>query len=327
MSGQTVPGQAASVLSQFREDVLRGLRKSAKELPCKYFYDDAGSRLFERICELPEYYLMRAELAIMNRHVGDIAELIGSRSLVIEYGSGSGVKTELLLDHLRDPAAYVPIDLAQTYLEHAAAGLLNRYPGLQVQPICGDFTQAFELPALRATPQKRVVYFPGSTIGNFTPQEATALLKKTAELCGPGGRLLLGADLKKDPAVLHLAYNDPQGVTAAFNLNLLHRINRELSANFQADLFWHHALYNPCPGRIEMYLVARTEQRVRVAGDEFHFREGECIRTEYSYKYSIQDVHELAKDAGFAVTDVWTDEARQFSVHYFVVKDNGASRL
>jgi len=299
-----------------RADVLRGLAAVPKELPSKYFYDEAGSTLFEQICELEEYYPTRTELGIMRRHAAEMAALLGRRCLLIEYGSGSSIKTRLLLDHLAEPAAYVPVDISGAHLRRSAGALAREYPHVVVLPVCADFTHGVDLPRGGRRPARRVVYFPGSTIGNFTPAEAVALLRQTARLCGAGGGLLLGADLKKDPAVLHAAYNDARGVTAAFNLNLLARLNRELGADFRLDQFRHYAPYNPCHGRIEMYLVSRLEQQVRIGPDRFCFAEGEPIRTEYSYKYSPKDLRALAVAAGFEVRQVWTDDRRYFSVLY-----------
>jgi dimethylhistidine N-methyltransferase len=315
----TVPDRTPPADS-FLSDVLRGLRSSPRQLPCKYFYDDTGSQLFEQICRLDEYYLTRTELAIMQRHAGEMAALLGSRCLLFEYGSGSGAKTHLLLDHLEQPAGYVPIDLATQSLRRTAEVTTARYPGLPVVPLEVDFTCPFEPPAVERPVARRVVYFPGSTIGNFTPAEAVELLQRTARLCGPGGSMLLGADRKKDPAVLHAAYNDRQGVTAAFNLNLLTRINRELAANFALERFWHYAFYAPGEGRIEMHLVSRCRQDVMVADEVFSFAEGETIRTEYSYKYTLDDLEAIAAPAGFALRQLWSDEPNAFSVVYLAVE-------
>jgi dimethylhistidine N-methyltransferase len=306
-------------LGRFLADIRLGLRASPKTLPCKYFYDAAGSELFAKICELDEYYLTRTELAIMQRHAPQIASLLGRNCLLIEYGSGSSVKTRLLLDHLREPAAYVPVDLSEEQLQHSAAQLARQYPGLPVLPLFADFTQPLELPT-NGRASRRAVYFPGSTIGNFTPSESLELLRRTAQLCGAGGGLLLGADLKKDPAVLHAAYNDKLGVTAAFNLNLLVRINRELGADFQIDQFWHHAFYQPGESRIEMHLVSRCDQRVRLADQVFTLAEGESIRTEYSYKYSPTDLLDLAAASGFKPRQSWTDDRRSFVLQWFAVR-------
>ena len=236
----------------FRADVLRGLSAPHKELPCKYFYDERGSRLFERICTLPEYYPTRTELAILGRDGREMAERLGPHSLLVEFGSGSSVKTRALLDRLETPAAYIPVDISREQLLASARALIRDYPDLEVRPVCADFTLPFEIPAVSRPACKRVVFFPGSTIGNFPPDKARQLLTRAARLCGTNGGMLLGADLKKDPQLLHAAYNDSQGVTAAFNLNLLVRINRELGADFRVEQFWHHALYNPIEGRIEI---------------------------------------------------------------------------
>ncbi len=308
----------------FLNDVIRGLSAARKQLPCKYLYDEAGSRLFDRICELPEYYPTRTELAILNRHVGEMARLLGPRCQVIEYGSGAGIKTRVLLDHLAEPAAYIPIEIAREQLEESARALARDYPRLDVRPLCADFTRPLRLPELADPGARRVIYFPGSTIGNFTPDEARLLLEQSAKLVGAGGAMLLGADLKKDPRVLEEAYNDREGVTAAFNLNLLTRMNRELRTRFIPENFWHHALYNPREGRIEMHLVSRVEQRVPVDGREVTLAEGESICTEYSYKYSVHDLRELAAAAGFAIERSWTDDRNYFSVHYLAMRGRGA---
>jgi dimethylhistidine N-methyltransferase len=308
-----------AAVDQLRADVVRGLAATQKELPCKYFYDEAGSQLFEHICELEEYYLTRTELAIMRGHAAEMAGLLGRRCLVLEYGSGSSTKTRLLLDHLADPAAYVPVDISCAHLWRSAAALAREYPRLEVLPLCADFTRAVPLPRVGRRQGRTVVYFPGSTIGNFPPADAVALLRQTARLCGPGGGLLLGADLKKDPGVLHAAYNDSRGVTAAFNLNLLARVNRELGADFRLDQFRHYAPYIPCEGRVEMHLVSRLEQQVRIGRETFCCAEGESIRTEYSYKYSPKDLRALASASGFEVGQVWTDDRRYFSVLYLIV--------
>jgi L-histidine N-alpha-methyltransferase len=304
---------------EFLADVLRGLSAPIRTLPCKYFYDAAGSELFERITELDEYYLTRTELAIMRQHVAEMAGLLGERCLLVEYGSGSSTKTRLLLDHLREPVGYVPIDLSEEPLRLAADKIAANYPRVEVLPRCADFTQALELPVPRRSPARRVVYFPGSTIGNFRPDETVQLLRQTARLCGSGGAMLLGADLQKDRHILDAAYNDRHGITAAFNRNLLVRINRELGADFALNEFAHNAFYNAAEGRIEMHLVSRREQQVHVGGATFAFAAGDTIRTEYSYKYRLRDLHELAEAAGFEVERFWTDDREYFSVHYLTV--------
>lgn len=311
-----IADKRALVVDRFRDDVLRGLRSTPKEISCKYFYDAAGSRLYEQICDLDEYYLNRAGQAIMRDHAAAMAKQLGPRCLLIEYGPGSGVLTSLLLDELADPAAYVPIDISPQALQESAAALGKQHPEIDILPLCGDFTAPLKLPAIGKKANRRAVYFAGSTIGNFPPAEAVSLLRRTAQLVGPGGGLLLGADLKKDPTILHAAYNDSNGITAAFNLNVLVRINRELGGDFAVDQFWHYAPYNPREGRIEMYLVSKRAQRVHVAGEEIAFAEGEAICTEYSYKYSLSDLQDLAVAGGFHLERDWTDEKRHFVVQY-----------
>ncbi len=300
----------------FLHDVLRGLSLAAKELPCKYFYDERGSALFEQICELDEYYLTRCELEILARYGQEIAAVLGPRAALIEFGSGSGRKTLLLLDRVPQLAAYVPVDLNREQLERAARQLRRRYPTLVVAPVCADFTTSFDLPPAAKAAARRVVYFSGSTIGNFGPTEATALLRHIAGLVGPGGGLLLAVDLKKDRTLLEPAYDDARGVTAAFNLNLLTRINRELGADFAVDQFRHLAIYNESEGRIEMHLISHQPQTVHLAGRTFTFAAGEGIRTEYSYKSSVSDVERLAAAAGLRRDRSWEDEHGWFSLQY-----------
>lgn len=304
---------------QFRADVLRGLRGLKKKLPCKYFYDEAGSALFDQITELDEYYPTRTELGIMGQHAHEMAGLLGPCCLLIEYGSGSSVKTRLLLDHVRDPAGYVPIDVSGEHLRRTADAVSEEYPEIEVLPLCADFTRPLELPACRKRVARRVVFFPGSTLGNFTPGEAIALLRQTAALCRHGGGLLLGVDLQKDAEILEAAYNDRRGVTAAFNRNILVRINRELGADFDLDQFTHRAVYDDAKGRIEMHLVSRRDQVVRVGGARFSFVAGESIHTENSHKYSLAALAELAEAGGFSVQRIWTDERRYFCVVYLTI--------
>lgn len=303
--------------ARFRREVLRGLRREPKELPCKYFYDERGSRLFEEICELEEYYLTRTELAIIRRHVAAMAACLGPGCCLIEFGSGSSRKTRLLLDHMEAPAAYLPLDISETALEASARALAAEHPGLNVLSVCADFTHPFDLPELPAA--RRAVYFPGSTIGNFGPPEAGRLLRRIRRLCGRGGGLLIGYDLKKDTAVLEAAYNDRRGVTAEFNLNLLRHINRELGADFALDAFRHLAFYNAEQGRIEMHLVSTRPQTVRIGRARIDLAEGERIRTEYSYKYAVEEFSALAATAGLEPRQTWTDPARLFCVQYLTV--------
>jgi L-histidine N-alpha-methyltransferase len=300
----------------FLSDVIDGLVRFPKSLPCKYFYDAAGSALFETICALPEYYLTRTELEIMNRHAEEMAETLGPGVLLVEPGSGASLKTRLLLKHLPEPAAYVPVDISPSALVNAARELLGTFTRLEVVPVCADFSEPFELPLPRRRPERTVVYFPGSTVGNFDPPRAVALLRRLGGVCGPGGAVLVGVDLDKPTPVLEAAYNDSQGVTAEFNKNLLRRINAELGADFDLDRFEHVALFNEGHRRIEMHLESNAVQTVGVAGRAFQFRRGERIHTESSYKYSLAGFQDLAKRAGFSVGRVWTDPAGLFSVQY-----------
>jgi dimethylhistidine N-methyltransferase len=309
----------SSPLTRFRADVLAGLSARAKSLPCKYLYDDRGSRLFDQICELPEYYPTRTELGILHRHAGDMAAALGDGCLVIEYGSGSGLKTPLLLERLRHPAEYVPVDISRDHLLASAAALARRFPQLQVLPVWADFTGAFEVPATRRVPRRKAVFFPGSTIGNFGPTCAIELMQGVARRCGSGGAFLVGVDLRKSKAILEPAYDDAAGVTAAFNKNLLVRINRELGADFDLDQFDHRAVFDEKHSRIEMYLVSRRRQEVHLDGQTIEFAAGETICTEYSYKYTLDAFGDLARAAGLTVRQVWTDEAGWFSVQYLEV--------
>jgi len=291
-----------------KQDVIAGLSLPQKALPPKYFYDAAGSKLFERICRLPEYYLTRAELSLTRRHISAIARFAGRRVELVEYGSGEGIKTRLLIRALR-PSAYLPVDISPSALQGAQRRLSREFRWLRIAPVHGDFSRPVDLPAPKA---RRVVYFPGSTIGNLTPGEAHAFLAMTR---GQASRLLIGVDLKKDANVLHAAYNDRRGVTAAFNLNLLARINRELKGNFDLRRFAHYAFYNAPLGRIEMHLVSLREQRVTIGRHGFRFDAGESIHTENSYKYSVEEFRGLAGKAGFSAKRVWTDARGLFALH------------
>jgi dimethylhistidine N-methyltransferase len=302
------------VLSPFAQDLLAALGTRPHTISPKYFYDAEGSRLFDRICTLPEYYPTRTELAILERSIGEMAALAGPGAEIVEFGAGSLRKVRLLLQAFEAPARYVPIDISGEYLRDAAAVLRRAFAHLDVVPVVADYTQQLQLPP--GTGQgKRIGFFPGSTIGNFTPLEAEAFLRRAAQVLH-GGALILGADLVKDPAVLHAAYNDAEGVTAAFNLNLLARANRELGANFVLPQFAHYAFYNPPEQRIEMHLVSRERQAVSVCGERFTLAEGESLHTENSYKFTIAGLRELATRAGFRPGPVWTDPERLFSVHW-----------
>jgi len=297
-------------------EVLRGLRQSPKVLSPKFFYDDRGSQLFDRITELPEYYLTRTEIAIMREHIGEIVSLIGPQASLIEFGSGSSTKTRILLENLDCLAAYVPVDISRDHLAAASEALASEFPHIEVLPVAADFTQPFDLPQPAIMPLRNIVYFPGSTIGNFSPGAAQALLSVMHEEAKEGGALLIGVDLEKDRKILERAYNDSVGVTAEFNLNMLRRLNDDFSANFDLDRFEHRAVYKESPGRIEMHLVSTCSQNVRVAGEIFHFDEGQSIRTECSHKYTPGEFEEMAGRAGFSVHRVWMDPERLFSVQY-----------
>lgn len=301
---------------KFRADVLRGLQKPNKTLPCKYFYDEAGSQLFDAICKLPEYYPTRIELCILREHVALMAKRLGPKVALIEYGSGSSIKTRLLLNSLDHPAAYLPVDISREHLSATAASLAADYPDLPIRPVCADFTRGVKLPSDLPVGARRVVYFPGSTIGNFGPKAAERLLAGMARLVGRGGGVLIGADLKKDPKILEAAYDDAAGVTAAFNKNILARINRELNGTFDLDAFRHHALYNPKRGRVEMHLISLEKQTIRIAGENIDFAEGEGIHTENSHKFTVAGFQSLAERAGLRSREVWTDPKRWFSVHF-----------
>lgn len=299
---------------QLTGDVIAGLRKSPKELSPVWFYDELGSFLFDSICELPEYYVTRTELSIMQMHAAEMAHRIGPRAALIELGSGTSVKTRLLLNQLDQPVAYVPVDIAHEHLLDAAGDMARDYPTLQVHPVCADFTQPFELPKKVASAQRRVVYFPGSTLGNFTNEHAQDLLAGIRKMIGRDGALLIGIDLQKDPRVLQRAYDDAAGVTAEFNLNALRHINRELGANFNLDAFKHCALWVEDEGRIEMHLISTRDQVVDLGGEQIPIKRGEHLRTEYCHKYTLEGFADLAAMADLAVTRVWLDAEKKFSV-------------
>ena len=301
----------------FRDAVFAGLAGSPKSLPCKFFYDARGSALFEQICRLPEYYLTRTEVAILDRYAAEIAAQIGPHGRLIELGSGASIKVRILLAALNAPAAYVPVDISRDHLREAAAQLAADFPELAVVAVCADYTRPFRLPPLPGPAGKRVGFFPGSTIGNFEPEAVVRFLRNCAELLGPAGEMLIGVDLKKSPAVLDAAYNDRAGKNAAFNLNLLRRINRELNGDIVLDRFAHLAFYNAEAGRVELYIKSLSDQQATIAGRRFDFSAGELIHTENSYKYAIPEFQEFAHRAGFLPVCTWTDQNRLFSVHYF----------
>ena len=302
--------------SRFHEDVVAGLSLPQKALPPKYFYDAAGSRLFERICRLPEYYPTRAELALTRRHLAHIARFARRGSALIEYGAGEGLKTRILIRGVR-PSAYLPIDISEDALYQATKRLQREFPRLSIVAMKGDFSRPLDIPAFSRR-ERRVVYFPGSTIGNLTPEEAHAFLGMTRGQVGRSGAMLVGVDLKKDPTILHAAYNDSRGVTAAFNLNLLARINRELGGDFDLRRWRHYAFYNAAAGRIEMHLASLARQSARVGAHRFEFERGETIHTENSYKYSVEEFQALARGAGLRPTKVWLDSKGLSALHGLV---------
>ncbi len=300
--------------ANFYEEVLEGLRSQPCAIAPKFFYDETGSKLFDAICRTPEYYPTRTEMAILRDNAREIAGYLGKGCLLIEPGSGNSMKVRLLLDDLQ-PHAYMPMDISGDYLLASAERIAEDFPGLEVCAACMDFTRPIDLP-YQPKGVRRVAFFPGSSIGNFEPARARVFLANLAHMVGEGGGLLIGVDLKKDPGILNAAYNDAQGVTAAFNLNLLTRINRELDGDFDLDTFRHHAFYNPIPGRVEMHLISACDQDVTVDGHRFHFGVGEGIHTECSYKYSLDEFRVLAQAAGFRPVTAWCDPAGLFSVHY-----------
>jgi len=302
----------------FADSLLNGLAQTPKEIGCKYFYDDAGSRLFDAICELPEYYQTRTETALLTRHAPEIAALMGPDVEIVEFGAGSLRKVRVLLDAAQNLRAYTPLDISGDYLAEVVRALAADYPTLALRPLVGDFTQPLDIPALPGQgldKARRAGFFPGSTIGNFRPDAAAALLRRMRAGLNGGG-LLIGVDLVKDPVRLHAAYNDAAGVTALFNKNLLVRANRELGADFDLDGFAHYAPYNAAAHRIEMYLVSLKRQSVTLCGQRFDFAQGEAVHTEDSHKYTIESFREMACRTGFNPRAVWTDEDRLFSLHW-----------
>jgi L-histidine N-alpha-methyltransferase len=329
-TGQAVNEVSSSLVSfidlkpemeDFLSAVLDGLSKTQKELPCKFFYDEKGSQLFDQICDLEEYYPTRTEIGILEDRLGEIAEMVGRGAHLVELGSGASVKIRTLLNALPDLAQYTAIDISREFLLSSAETLANDYPDLDVAAVCADYTQDFDLP----DPQNRqssatVAFFPGSTIGNFSPAEAEGFLGRLAKILGRGSGLLIGVDLKKDRSRLHAAYNDAKGITGAFNLNLLARINRELGADFDLGQFRHEAIYDEPFGRIEMHLVSNREQNVSVGNRSFSFKENETIHTENSHKFSIPEFRDLCARAGYKPVASWADPESLFSVHYFTAE-------
>jgi len=305
-------------INDLLEIAQRGLALKPKRLPSWLFYDERGSALFDDICEQPEYYLTRCEIALMDVHAASIADTLGSDVRLVEYGSGNARKTHMLLEHLHAPVAYVPVEISPEPLRQSVERLAEAFPQLPLQPLCADFSKPLRLPIPPRAPRRTVVYFPGSTIGNFENRGAAALLRKMRNEMGDAGGILIGVDLKKDPAVIEAAYNDRAGVTAEFTLNMLARLNREIGSNFELSAFAHRAHYNPMAGRIETHIVSRREQQVKVGRVNVAFRADEVIQVEYSCKYSLEDFAALAARAGLAVLRVWTDPEQMFSVQYLV---------
>ena len=297
-------------------EILEGLSRPQKTLSPKFFYDERGSILFDAICELPEYYLTRTELSIMRAHIDEFVAVVGPQASLIEFGSGSSLKTRMLLERLDRLAAYVPVDISREHLMAAAASLAADFPDVEVWPVLADFTQPFELPNPSVMPLRNIVYFPGSTIGNFSPQQAHSLLRVMHVEAGEDGALIIGIDLKKDTTVIERAYNDAAGVTAEFNLNMLSRINREFGADFDLDLFCHRAVYDEEHGRMELSLISKCEQTVHIGNTTFHFGKGEALLTEHSHKYTLEQFGGMVHRAGFVVDTVWTDPEQLFSVQY-----------
>jgi dimethylhistidine N-methyltransferase len=306
--------------TEFLAEVFSGLSKEPRTLPCKFFYDEIGAALFQGICDLPEYYITRTELQILRLHGAEMAAMLGPNIELIGLGTGAGTKTRILLEELDQPSVYVPIDISKDQLQKSTARFHEIFPELEILPVCADYLEPFELPLPRRPSSRSVVYFPGSTIGNFEPPAAMEFLRRLVDLAGEGGGLLIGVDLQKDPQIIERAYNDAAGVTAQFNLNLLARANGELGANFDLKQWRHRAIYNPEAGRIEMYLISEKGQIVQIDERKFNFRAGERILTEYSYKYTPEGLTALARQAGFEFGRMWTDDARLFGVFYFSVK-------
>jgi dimethylhistidine N-methyltransferase len=300
--------------ADFLGEVLAGLRRKPAAIPPKFFYDAEGSRLFDAICEAPEYYPTRTEMRILSDNAGAIAECIGGECLLVEPGSGSSEKVRLLLHSLR-PHAYVPMDISRDHLLAAARRVADEYPWLDVHAACVDFTAPLQLP-YRPDGVRTVAFFPGSSLGNFEPGDAERFLRNLRAMVGDDGGLLIGVDLKKDNATLEAAYNDAAGVTAAFNRNLLTRINRELGGDFDVAQFHHRAFYNGMRGRVEMHLVSASDQTIHLGRERFRFTAGDSIHTENSYKYDVEQFRALARRAGFASGPVWLDDDRLFSVHF-----------
>jgi dimethylhistidine N-methyltransferase len=303
--------------SDFLAQAVAGLSGSPRTLPSKFFYDERGSDLFQKICELPEYYVTRTEREILRRFAPEMAASIGEKAEIVGFGTGAGIKTRMLLERLENPIAYVPVDISRQRLTDSAEALSREMPNLEVLPVCADYLQSIELPIPTRKPEHIAVFFPGSTIGNMEPPVAQKFLARVAKLCGHSGGLIIGVDLQKPREILVPAYNDSAGVTAQFNLNLLARANRELGANFDLAQWRHSAIYNQKESRIEMHLLSERPQTVRLGERNFYFEQGEKIITEYSYKHTIEGFTALAGSVGFQMARVWTDPQKFFAVFHF----------
>ena len=299
-------------------EILEGLDQVEKSISPKYFYDEHGSQLFDEITRLPEYYLTGTEMGIMLGNIDEIVALVGEQASLIEFGSGSSLKTRVLLEHLNNLAAYVPVDISEEHLLASAQEISGEFPDTEVLPVVADFTQPFDLPQPAVMPLRNIVYFPGSTIGNFTHDAALELLKVTRHEAKDNGALLIGVDLQKDTDIIENAYNDSEGVTAAFNVNMLRHLNRDYGADFDLDKFSHDARYDPEEGRVVIRLVSEKDQVVQLGDTKIDIADGEAILTEYSHKYTLEGFAELALQAGFCVEKVWTDAEKLFSVQYLV---------
>jgi len=304
-----------TINNDFMLDIIVGLNKNQKEIPCKWFYDDNGSYLFEQICELPEYYPTRTEVKILTDSANIISSLVKPNISLVEFGSGSSSKVKILLDALKEPYAYIPVDISREYLYSASKTLTSLYPEIKILPVYADYTQSFSLPNHNNI-NSLLGFFPGSTIGNFAPYDAVKFLRRIRKILGNNSNLIIGADLKKNIRTLEAAYNDSKGITAAFNKNVLIRANKELNANFVIEFFDHKAYWNESAGRIEMHLVSLQKQTVSFSGKEFFFEKGETIHTESSYKYMLDDFRNMALKAGWNCKTTWLDTNKYFSVNY-----------
>jgi len=301
------------------KEIVQSLSKAQKELSCKFFYDEYGSSLFEQISELEEYYLTRTEISILNNNIKDISDAVGEDALILELGSGSSRKIRILLDNFKSVAAYIPVDISQDFLLKSSNQLSEDYSDLKIIPIVADYTRPFTLPELEISFSKIVAYYPGSTIGNFTREQAGNFLKNISDLCGKNSGLLIGIDLKKESQILERAYNDCRGITAKFNLNILKNMNSTFGTNFEINKWKHIAFYNEEHGRIEMHLQSLEDQSVRLNGTSIAFKKDETIHTENSYKYSIEEFEEMIKDF-YRLIEVWSDSDNKFAVCYFEAK-------